>query len=225
MAAEHSETSADRFGAFCAAVVRVLPLGLSRLVAPTFLGFCLINGFTFAVDLALLTTFHGALGWPVWLAITLAYVCAFGLSFALNRTFNFHSHAAVGRQLVLYVVAIGVNYAALLLGVGAGLTALGVEYHLARIVAGACEGVFMYSVLRWVVFRDPAGSAGQGQVEGAGEADLAQHPLAGVESADRAVGVPAGPPVEGEGGVVALGDPGDAASGAVGPQPGGGRRE
>ena len=205
MAAEQPRTPADRFGALCRAVVRVLPLGLSRVVAPTFLGFCLINGCTFGVDLALLTVFHGLLGWPVWLAITVAYACAFGLSFALNRTFNFHSHAAVGIQLALYIVAIGVNYAAFLLGVGAGLTALGVKYHVSRLLAGACEGVFMYAVMRWVIFRDSA----QGQVEGA----------------DGAVGVPAGPAVETEGGVVALGDPGDAAAGAVGPQARGGRRE
>jgi hypothetical protein len=49
-------------------------------------------------------------------------------------------------------VAIGVNYLAFLLGVGGGLVALGVEYHLSRIIAGACEGVFMYCALRWVVF-------------------------------------------------------------------------
>lgn len=221
MAVPAPRTPADRFGAFCRAVVRVLPFGLSRIVAPTFLGFCLINGFTFGVDLALLTVFHGLLGWPVWLSITLSYLCAFGLSFVLNRTFNFHSHSAVGMQLVLYIVAIAVNYAAFLLGVGAGLTALGVEYHVSRVLAGACEGVFMYSVMRWVVFRD----SGERQVQGAGEADLADHALAGVEGADRAVGVPAGAAVEAEGGVVPLGDPGDAASGAAGPEARRGGRE
>jgi putative flippase GtrA len=143
---------ADRFAGACAAVVRVLPFGLSRIVAPSFLGFAVINGCTFGVDLLLLTLLHGGLGWPVWLAISVSYVVAFGLSFVLNRALNFRSHAPVGRQAVLYVVAIGVNYAAFLLGVGAGLSALGVEYHLARLIAGACEGVFMYCVLRWVVF-------------------------------------------------------------------------
>ncbi|MFB9926186.1 GtrA family protein [Amycolatopsis halotolerans] len=143
---------ADRFAGLCAAVARVLPFGLSRIVAPSFLGFAVINGFTFGVDLLLLTLFHGGLKWPVWLSISVAYVVAFGLSFVLNRALNFRSHAPVGRQAVLYVVAIAVNYAAFLLGLGAGLTALGVEYHLSRLIAGACEGVFMYSVMRWVVF-------------------------------------------------------------------------
>ncbi|SDY02568.1 Putative flippase GtrA (transmembrane translocase of bactoprenol-linked glucose) [Amycolatopsis xylanica] len=144
---EHS-----RFSRFCAAVVRRLPFGLSRIIAPNFLGFALINGFTFGVDLALLTLFHGWLGLPVWLSITLGYVGAFALSFVLNRKLNFESHAPAGRQVVLYVIAIAINYAVFLLGVGSGLTALGVQYHLSRILAGACEGVFMYSAMRWVVF-------------------------------------------------------------------------
>ncbi|QRP48716.1 GtrA family protein [Amycolatopsis sp. FDAARGOS 1241] len=143
---------ADRFAGFCAAVVRILPFGLARLVAPSFLGFVLINGLTFSVDLGLLTLFRGGFGWPVWLAISLSYALAFALSFVLNRAFNFRSHAPVGKQAVLYAVAIGVNYAAFLLGVGAGLSTLGLEYHLSRLIAGACEGVFMYSVMRWVVF-------------------------------------------------------------------------
>lgn len=156
MVEQHTETSrrsfADRFAGFCAAVVTRLPFGLASVVAPSFLGFALINGFTFGVDLALLTVFHGWWGLPMWLSITLGYLGAFGLSFVLNRTLNFRSHSPVGRQTLLYAVAIGVNYVMFLLGVGAGLVALGVQYQLSRIVAGACEGVFMYSALRWVVF-------------------------------------------------------------------------
>nr|WP_237439670.1 GtrA family protein [Amycolatopsis rubida] len=129
-----------------------MPFGLSRIVAPSFLGFAVINGFTFGVDLVLLTVFHGGLKWPVWLSISVAYLVAFGLSFVLNRALNFRSHAPVGRQAVLYVAAIAVNYVVFLLGLGAGLAALGVEYHLSRLIAGAGEGVFMYSVMRWVVF-------------------------------------------------------------------------
>ncbi|EME63015.1 hypothetical protein H074_07289 [Amycolatopsis decaplanina DSM 44594] len=179
---------ADRFADFCAAVVRRLPFGLSRLVAPSFLGFALINGFTFGVDLILLTLLRGRLGLPVWLAITLAYATAFGLSFVLNRSMNFRSHAPVGRQAVLYVIAIVINYVAFLLGVGAGLAALGVDYRLSRLIAGACEGVFMYAVMRWVVF---AKSGSELEVEAAGEPDFAHVRASGVEDADGSVGRPA----------------------------------
>lgn len=152
--ARTTEGIADRFTRWCTAVVARLPFGLNRLVPPTFLGFALINSCTFGVDLALLTIFHGWWGLPIWLSVTVAYVCAFGLSFFLNRTFNFHSHAPVGRQAVVYVVVVAINYLAFILGVGSGLTALGLQYHLSRLLAGACEAVYMYSAMRWVVFRD-----------------------------------------------------------------------
>lgn len=150
---ETADTIADRFTHWCEVVVHRLPFGLDRLVPPTFLGFALINSFTFGVDLVLLTLLHGGFGLPVWLSVTVAYVCAFGLSFVLNRSFNFHSHAPVGRQAAVYVVVVVINYLAFILGVGSGLTALGVEYHLARLLAGGCEAVYMYSAMRWVVFR------------------------------------------------------------------------
>ncbi|GHH28679.1 GtrA family protein [Lentzea cavernae] len=143
-----------RFHDLMEVVVRWLPFGLCRVIAPSLLGFALINGFTFGVDLLLLTLFRSGLGLPVPLAFTIAYVLAFGLSFVLNRALNFRSHAPVGPQAGLYAVAILINYLAFILGVGSALTEIGLQYHLSRIVAGACEAAFMYSVMRWVIFRD-----------------------------------------------------------------------
>ena len=143
-----------RFHDVMAVVVERLPFSLSRVVAPSLLGFALINGFTFGVDLVLLTLFRGGLGLPLPAAFTIAYVLAFGLSFVLNRALNFRSHAPVGPQAGLYAVAIVINYLAFVLGVGSALTELGLRYQLSRIVAGACEAAFMYGVMRWVIFRD-----------------------------------------------------------------------
>jgi putative flippase GtrA len=143
----------DRFHQWCEAVVARLPFGLGSIVAPTFLGFCLINGFTFGVDLAILTGLRSGLGLPVPVAVTAAYVCAFALSYVLNRTFNFQSHAPVGPQVAVYVVVVVVNYLAFILGVTSALAVVGVQYQLSRIVAGICEAVYMYCAMRWVVFR------------------------------------------------------------------------
>jgi putative flippase GtrA len=151
-----SEQRGVTFSSAMAAVVGRLPWGLSRVVPPSLLGFALINGFTFAVDLALLTVLHSWVQVPLWLSITVAYCVAFALSYVLNRAFNFHSHAPVGPQFALYVVVVAINYLVWILGIGAGLSALGVEYHLARIIAGACEGIYMYCALRWIVFRNAA---------------------------------------------------------------------
>lgn len=143
----------ERFHRFYVQVVARLPFGLNSVVAPTFLGFCVINSFTFGVDLVLLTALHGWLTVPFPIAVTVAYACAFALSYVLNRIFNFQSHAPVGPQFAVYVVVVVVNYLAFILGMSSALAALGVEYRVARIVAGACEAVYMYSAMRWVVFR------------------------------------------------------------------------
>jgi putative flippase GtrA len=155
-----SQPPVGRFHRLCEVAVARLPFGLDSIVAPTFLGFVVINGSSFAVDLALLTLLHGVLRVALPVAVTAAYACAFTLSYFLNRTLNFRSHAAVGPQFAVYVVVVVVNYLAFILGVNSMLVALGVEYHVARIVAGACEAVYMYSAMRWVVFRRPAALSG-----------------------------------------------------------------
>ena len=144
----------ERFAAAMAAIVRRLPFGLAGIVPPSLLGFAVINGCTFAVDLGLLTILHGGLRWPLPVAFTVAYVTAFGLSYLLNRALNFRSHGAAGPQIAVYTAVVIVNYLAWILGVGDGLAALGLDYRLARIVAGACEAVYMYAAMRWLVFRN-----------------------------------------------------------------------
>jgi putative flippase GtrA len=154
MRAETRERRGARFAAAMAAIVRRLPFGLARIVAPNMLGFAVINTCTFTLDLALLTALHGGLRWPVPVSITLSYLTASGVSYLLNRRLNFRSHGPVASQTGVYVVVVIVNYLACILGVGAGLAALGVDYQLARIAAGLCEAVYMYVAMRWVVFRD-----------------------------------------------------------------------
>src|SRR6201995_647723 len=94
-----SRTGAAWFTVATTAVVRHLPFGLSRVIAPSLLGFAVINGFTFGLDLTLLTVFHGVLHWPVAVSITLSYGTVTSLSYLLNRTLNFHSHGMVGRPV------------------------------------------------------------------------------------------------------------------------------
>lgn len=142
----------DWFTTFCARLTNALPTRLAARVPPNFVGYAIINGLTFATDLALLSVVHGYLGWPLPLAITAAYVVACSLSYVLNRVLNFRSRSPVGRQALLYAGTIGINYAVFLLGLSTGLVALGVPYQIARIVAGACEAIFMYCAMRWIVF-------------------------------------------------------------------------
>lgn len=136
------------------AVARRLPFGLSRMVPPSLLGYLLINLCTFFLDLALLAAFHGGLRWPLPVAVTLSYGAASLASYLLNRVLNFRSHAAVGAQLPVFVAVSVSNYLIFVLGLTDVLAAVGVYYEFARVIAALCEAVYLYCMMRWVVFRD-----------------------------------------------------------------------
>lgn len=138
-----------------------------RLRIPsTLVGFAVINSATFALDLALVSLLHGRLGVPLAVSVTIGYAVAFTLAFVLNKRFNFRSHAPVGPETARYVAVVAVNFGVVLLGVTTGLTALGVQYQLARLAAGACEGAFTYAAMRWWVFA-PRGRAVEDAERGA----------------------------------------------------------
>ena len=54
------------------------------------------------------------------------------------------------------------NYLIFVLGLTDLLSAVGVYYELSRIIAACCEAVYLYCMMRWVVFRDtePPGAGG-----------------------------------------------------------------
>lgn len=162
-----------RFAAAMTAATRRLPFGLSRIVAPSVVGYAAINLCTFCIDLGLLAVFHGGLHWPVPLAVTLSYGTATMVSYTANRVLNFRSHGSLGRQLPLYLGIIASNYLMFVLGVTSGLSAAGVYYELARVIAATCEGVYLYCCMRWIVFRDTMGSAKR---QGAAKAPGAPEP-------------------------------------------------
>lgn len=152
-----------RFAAAMAAVTRRLPFGLSRVVPPNVVGYLLINLCTFFLDLGLLAVFHGALRWPIPVAVTLSYGTAGMVSYVANRVLNFRSHGSLGRQLPLYVAIMVSNYLMFVLGLTTALAAAGVYYELARIIAATCEGVYLYCCMRFLVFRDTMRRPGPAQ--------------------------------------------------------------
>ena len=123
------------------AVAHRLPFGLSRVVAPSLLGYLLITLFTFFLDLSILAIAHGVLHWPLPISVTLSYGTASLTSYALNRVLNFRSHAAVG-----------------------------VYFELARVIAALCEAAYLYSMMRWVVFRDTRGQVADAEDQDGGTA-------------------------------------------------------
>ena len=49
------------------------------------------------------------------------------------------------------------NYLIFVLGLTDLLSVLGVYYEFSRIIAACCEAVYLYCMMRWVVFRARAG--------------------------------------------------------------------
>jgi putative flippase GtrA len=156
------------------AITRRLPFGLSEVIAPSMLGYLLINLCTFFIDLGLLGLMHGHFRWPIPAAVTLSYGTASLVSYTLNRVLNFRSHENVGKQFPLYVAVSGSNYLIFVLGLTDLLSALGVYYELSRVLAACCEAVYLYCMMRWVVFRDTRDSAVNA---GAGAESAAPAPL------------------------------------------------
>jgi putative flippase GtrA len=172
-----------------AAITRRLPFGLSEVVAPSLVGYLLINLCTFFIDLGLLGLFHGHFRWPIPAAVTLSYGTASVISYVLNRVLNFRSHENVGRQFPLYVAVSASNYLIFVLGFTDLLSAAGVYYELSRVIAACCEAVYLYCMMRFVVFRDTGGDAAiTGQEATAGQ-EASSGPAAGSAA-------PAPPPTE-----------------------------
>ena len=152
------EARGQWFASAMQAIARRLPFGLSEVIPPNVVGYLLINGCTFGLDLGLLAVFHGGLKITPPVAVTLSYGTAGLVSYTLNRILNFQSHGAVGTQLPLYVAVMVTNFLVFVQGMFNGLIALGIQYELSRTLAACCEGVFLYCCMRWLVFRDAMGN-------------------------------------------------------------------
>ncbi|WP_420174938.1 GtrA family protein [Luteococcus sp. OSA5] len=131
----------------------VLPTPLRRVVPATLVGYCLINLFTFSTDMALLSICYRLLRIPYGWSVSIGYIVALGLAYVLNRALNFESRSKVGGELLRYVVVVLVNYGCLVLGLSWALHKLGVQFQLARLMAATAEAAFMYTMMRFVVFR------------------------------------------------------------------------
>ncbi|MGH3263819.1 MAG: GtrA family protein [Trebonia sp.] len=180
------------------AITRRLPFGLSEVVAPSLVGYLLINLFTFFIDLGLLGLFHGTFRWPIPAAVTLSYGTASVISYILNRVLNFRSHDNVGTQFPLYVAVSVSNYLVFVLGLTDLLSAIGIYYEFSRVLAACCEAVYLYCMMRFVVFRNSPGALGvRDQValateQGQGQENGAPRAASREPSPSRTAGTPSG---------------------------------
>ncbi|GAA5194496.1 hypothetical protein GCM10023322_59040 [Rugosimonospora acidiphila] len=141
----------ERVDGALASVLERLPPRLRRVLPRELVGFAILGGFTFLIDLGLLSALHAWTGLPEAAEVSIAYLSAFALNFVLNRTLNFRSHAPMGGQALRYLLVLGCDYG-LTLGVTTGLSGLGLDFRLARLTAAGCVAVFTYTAARRWVF-------------------------------------------------------------------------
>ena len=133
---------------------RTGPLGfIGRASEPTLIGFLLLSGSGFFVDMGFLYLFKGVLGIPFPIAVSLGYGLASLYNFVMNKVLNFHAHGHVASQSTKWVVTATSNYLLWILGLAWLLEHLGLYFMLARLSVTVIETTWLYTLTRFWVFR------------------------------------------------------------------------
>ena len=132
---------------------RLLPRRLRGRVPVTFIGYALINGSAFLIDISFLWLFFDKLHWLYPLAVTLGYMIAGTYSLLLNRWLNFQSRGHLAAQGSRYMIGLVSQYVIFILGLSSLLHWIGVHAELARLISACCEGVYLYALMKLWVFR------------------------------------------------------------------------
>ena len=135
------------------AIHSVLPGFVRRRLPVTFIGYAIINGSAFLLDITCLWVFYNHLHWFYPVAVTVGYAIAAVYSFLLNRWLNFQAHGHVVQQGAGYMAGVVSQYVIFILGLSSLLHWFGVNAELARVISACCEGIYLYVFIRLWVFR------------------------------------------------------------------------
>ena len=136
------------------AIHSVLPGFVRSRLPVTFIGYAIINGSAFLLDIGCLWVFYNHLHWFYPVAVTVGYAIAAVYSFLLNRWLNFQSHGHVVQQGAGYMAGVVSQYVIFILGLSSLLHWFGVDAELARVISACCEGIYLYVFIRMWVFRN-----------------------------------------------------------------------
>jgi putative flippase GtrA len=112
---------------------------------------------SFGIDIGSLKIFHGVLHFGLALSTVIAFALAFFVNFTASRQWVFtvtahDNHAR--RQVIRYLALVAINLILTLLIV-VGLSALGIPYLLAKVVAASINAVGNFFAYRHWVFASP----------------------------------------------------------------------
>ena len=151
--ASGSRRAPEVFLRLITAIHSVLPGFVRSRLPVTFIGYAIINGSAFILDIICLRIFNNHLHWWFPMAVTVGYAIAGVYSFLLNRWLNFQSHGHVVEQGAGYTVGLISQYVVFILGLSSLLHWLGMNATLARVISACCEGIYLYVFIRLWVFR------------------------------------------------------------------------
>lgn len=133
---------------------RILPGPLRRITPVTFIGYAIINGSAFVLDIAILSVLDRQFSWYYPVTVTVGYAAAGVYSLLLNRWLNFQSHGNLATQGWRYGVGLVLQYLIFILGMSTLLhEGIGLGPEVSRVTSACCEGVFFYLLIRLWVFR------------------------------------------------------------------------
>ncbi|MFT4294154.1 MAG: GtrA family protein [Micropruina sp.] len=150
------------FRNFTGGIHRALPAALRRVVPLTFIGYAIINGSAFVLDMGVLMGLDKALAitaeglksapWITGAVFSFGYAIAAVYAFILNRWLNFREHGDLGKQSWKYTAVMISNYLIWIWAVATLLTTSGMPLPVARVTVACCEGIYIYLLLRLWVF-------------------------------------------------------------------------
>lgn len=151
---QHSEDgrAALWFARLTRSIHEALPPALSKLLPITFIGYAIINGSSFLLDMGILTVIGTFWHMPYGLLFSIGYGLASIYAFFMNRWLNFREHGNLGTQSSKYTAVIVSNYFIWILCLGSLFGYLGVQLQLARFMSACVEGIYVYLMLRFWVF-------------------------------------------------------------------------
>jgi putative flippase GtrA len=118
--------------------------------------FLFVGALSYAVDIGTLVAVHRLFGASVVASTAIAYGVAMFVNFKLNRDFAFRRAGLLRPAFVRYMTLVAANFVATVAGV-AGLTAIGVNYIVAKTTLVAILAVTNYVAFELWIFSAPPG--------------------------------------------------------------------
>jgi gtrA family membrane protein len=131
----------------------VLPGFVRSRLPVTFIGYAIINGSAFFLDVGCLWVIETHLHWWDPVSISVGYAIAGVYSFLLNRWLNFQSHGHLVNQGSRYAIGLISQFLVFVQGLTQLLSWLGINLFLARLISACCEAAYLYVFIRLWVFR------------------------------------------------------------------------